>query len=260
MLQPVKWNIGNSACPPSIFRRYIEQNNKRGLEELVLEPVRNDPLYIVCSGPSLLDTWQELVGRPGEIWALNAAFDWICKKGIRPDYGICLAGENAILRYFQESGPGDKYLFASQTHPELMDRVIDRGGKVTLWHPAHPPEWNMPIPKGRQIYGGGTVGSRSFELAYVRGFRDVHVLGMDGCLSVDRRIAVETPIHDNELKSLRTFIIHGRAFVAMPSHAKPVEDMTEILRALPGMQVTFYGDGLMQWAMANAQTPTLEGP
>jgi hypothetical protein len=65
---------------------------------------KSGPLYIVASGPSLLDTWEELKDRPGEIWALNAAFDWLCKKGIRPDYGVSLAPENPILNYYQEAG------------------------------------------------------------------------------------------------------------------------------------------------------------
>lgn len=249
MLEPVKWNGGNAACPPSIFRRYTEINLRRGLEEIELEPVRNDPLYIVCSGPSLSETWPELVDRRGTIWALNAAFDWLCRKGIRPDYGVCLAGENKILHYFHEIGHSDKFLFASQTHPDLVDRALDRGASVTLWHTQHPEEWDMPTPKGKRIFGGGTVGSRSFELAWVLGYRDVHVLGMDACLSPDGRIAVETPMYEDRRNDLRTFTVNGRAFVALPSHARQVEDFASVLRPLTGMEVTFYGDGLMQWSL-----------
>lgn len=246
MFEPVKWDGGNAKEPPSVFRRYTEINLKRGLAEIELHPVRNDPLYLVCAGPSLLDTWDVLRDRPGTIWALNAAYDWLCKQGVRPDYGVCLAGENQILNYFHEAGAGDKFLFASQTHPELMDRVLNRGGEVTLWHTAHP--WEMPTPENKRIYGGGTVGSRSFELAYVLGYRDVHVLGMDACCSYDGRIAVDIPMYEDRKKDLRTFIINGRAFVALPSHARQVEDFAAILRPLAGMEVTLYGDGLLQWS------------
>lgn len=248
MLQPVNWG-GGIADPPAVFRRHFVENQKRGLGEIVPGEVRKDPLYIVCSGPSLEDTWHELKGRPGEIWALNAAFDWLCKKGIRPDYGVCLASENAILQYFHEAAKDDKFLFGSMTHPKLVDRVLERGGSVKLFHVACPEDWDIPMPKDCKIFGAGTVGSRSFDLAWVLGFRDVHVLGMDASLSIDGRIAVDRPMWEDQKHLCRTFLIGGRAFVAMPSHARQVEDLYGILRHLDGMEVTFYGDGLMQWAM-----------
>lgn len=256
MLTPVDWNGGlNAVCPPSVFRRYIDENQKHGLGEIVPGEVKTTPLYIVGSGPSLSETWTELAGRPGEIWALNAAFDWLCRKNIRPDYGICLAAEDAILRYFQDAGRGDKFLFASQTHPELVDRVRERGGHVTLWHPAHPEWWGLPSPKGYQICGGGTVGTRAIDLAWVLGFREIHILGVDACLSVDGRIAVETPMYEEHRKNLRTFLVNGRAFVAMPSHARQVEDFAAVIRPLEGLSVTLYGDGLLQWSVQGGQTP-----
>jgi len=248
MLAPVEWNGMNAACPPTVFRRYFDHNMKRGLEEIVPGEVKTTPLYIVCSGPSLSETWTELKDRPGEIWALNAAYDWLCRKGIRPDYGICLACEDPILNYFQEAGKDDKFLFASQTHPKLMDRILERGGQIMLWHPAHPEEWKIPIPRENQIYGGGTIGTRSFDLAWVLGFRDVHLLGMDACLSPDGRIAVETPIHDSDRHGLATYVVNGRAFVAMGSHARQVEDFASLINPLKGMSVTLYGDGMLQWS------------
>lgn len=247
----MKWDGAlNTAVPPAVFRRYLEINLKRGLAEIEPGQIRDDPLYIVCAGPSLSETWTELKDRKGEIWALNAAYDWLYRQGVRPDYGICLACENQILNYFQEAGDKDKFLFASQTHPELVDRVLERGGEVTLWHPAHPEEWGLPTPSGRQIYGGGTVGTRAIDLAWVLGYRDVHILGMDACISVDGRIAVDIPMYEDRKKDLRQFRINGRTFVALPSHARQVEDFAAIIRPLKDINVTLYGDGLLQWAFA----------
>lgn len=247
MFEPVKWIGGENAKePPTTFRRYTDVNLKRGLAEIDLRPAHSRKLYLVCAGPSLVDTYTELLNGDGEIWALNAAYDWLKTKGIRPDYGICLAAENQILNYFRDTDANDKFLFASQTHPELMDRVIGKGGEVTLWHTEHP--WEMPTPKGRRIYGGGTVGSRSFELAYVLGHRDVHVLGMDACISNDGRIAVDIPMYEDRRADLQPWLIGGRVFIALPSHARQVEDFAQILRPLTGMDVTLYGDGMLQWS------------
>ncbi len=251
MITPVNWGPNNVACPPAVFRRYLDINMKRGLEEIKWETGKKDPLYIVCSGPSLLDTWHVLKDRPGEIWALNAAFDWLCDQGIRPDYGVCLAAENQIVNYFQNMQAGDKFLFASQAHPELIERALSRGASVKLWHVAAPAEWGLEMPKEAQVFGAGTIGSRSFDLAYVQGFRDVHVLGMDACLSPDGRIAVATPMYDDRKDDLRTFVINGRAFVALPSHAHQVEDFPGCVSKLFGMEITLYGDGLLQWSQAS---------
>lgn len=251
MNAPVKWQL-NAKAAPAVFRRNIEHNMERGLEEIETEEPKEGPLYIVCSGPSLRETWPELLNpdgtRKGTIWALNGAYDWLCKKGIHPDYGVCLAPENQITNYFQEMGPGDRFLFAATTHPELIDRALERGCSVTLWHSAQPDEWGMPIFSGPIIFGGGTVGTRSLDLAWVFGWRDVHVLGLDASLSDDGRIAVDTPMYDDRRDSLATYICNGRAFVAMPSHARQVEDFAAVTRPLKDMELTLYGDGMLQWS------------
>lgn len=249
MLASAKWQI-NCPTSPAVFRRYIERNVARGLDQIKVEEPKLQPLYIVCSGPSLIDTWQELIDCGGEIWALNAAFDWLSNRGIRSSYGVCLGAEDEILNYFQNADEYGRFLFAAQTHPKLIDRVLERGGAVTLWHPAHPPEWELPAGSPL-VYGGGTIGTRVFDLAYILGFRDVHVLGLDACLSPDGRIAVDRQMPDDRRDDLKTFSVNGRYFVAMPSHAHQVEDFAAILKPLTGMEVTLYGDGLLQWS----QTP-----
>ncbi len=257
-MTPVNWQL-NTKIPPAVFRRYTLANLERGLEQIKIGPVRNDPLYIVGSGPSLRETWHELKDRPGEIWALNAAFDWLCSQGIRPDYGVCIACEDEILRYFQDIEASDKFLFASQTHPVLVDRALDKGAKVKFWHVACPSDWDdMPKLPEPRIYGGGTIGTRAIDLAWVMGFRNIHLLGIDASLSMDGRIAVDTPMYDDRRDSLRTFLINGRAFVAMPSHARQVEDFSSVIRALTGLNMTLYGDGMLQWSLNNAAESGLE--
>lgn len=255
MNAPVNW-ILNAKAAPSVFRRNIDLNMERGLEEVVVGEPKKGSLYIVCSGPSLRETWPELLNedgtRKGEIWGLNAAFDWLCDKGIRPDYGVCLAPEEPVLRYFQSIAPEDKFLFATTTNPGLMDRALDRAAKVTLWHSAQPDDWGLPVFNSPLVFGGGTVGTRALDLAWTLGWRDVHVLGMDASLSVDGRIAVETPIADCDRAKLNTFLCNGRAFVAMPSHARQVEDFASITRPLLDMAITLYGDGLLQWSQMRA--------
>jgi len=254
MLVPANFS-GNAEIPPTVFRRYILENHKRGLETIVPGELKEGPLYIVGSSPSLADTWVELKDHPGEIWALNRAYDWLCKRGIKPDCGVALAPEDPVLQYFHEVEPGDKFLFASQVHPKLIDRVLDAGGKVTFWHAAFPEDWGMPIPKENLIYGAGTIGMRVFDLAWVLGWRDIHVLGMDACNSPYGDVAVDTPMYEEHKHFLRTYVCNGRAFVALSSHARQAEDFAGCIRPLTGMTVTLYGDGLLQWSQHSGGNP-----
>lgn len=253
MLTPVEWRT-NAPVAPATFRRYLDINVARGLEEVDIPgKATSTPLYIVCSGPSLRDTWHELENSPGEIWALNSAFDWLREKGIKIDRGICIGPENEILNYFQTAGQRDKFLFGYHTHPELVDRALDRGGEVTFWHLASPEEWGLGIPKEKAIHGGGTVGTRAIDLAYMMGYRDIHILGMDGCVSVDGRLAVDRDVPSDIRDKLATFICNGRAFVALGSHARQIEDFHAVLRPLTGLSVTLYGDGMLQWSQTKPQ-------
>ncbi len=242
----VTW-LGGVACPPAIFRRNVERNKARGLPEITLGEARSDPLYIVCSGPSLRETQSEIVGK-SPIWAINGAHDWLVKNELPFTHGLAMAPEEGVLNFFHHTRPNVEYLFASQVAPEIIDRALDAGAKVTLWHAHCPDDWDVPLEEGKTVFGGGTIGLRAFDLAWVLGWRDIHVLGFDACCSPDGRIAVDTQIWDGRKKDLRTFLIKGRAFVAMPSHARQVEDFASVIRPLTGLSVTFYGDGLMQWA------------
>lgn len=246
MLQPVTW-VGGVYCPPTTFRQNVEHNRARGLPEILLGEARNEPLYVVCSGPSLSETYLEVVGKFPR-WALNSAHDWLIDQCLVPTHGVCMAPEPQALDYFKRIQPEVEYLFASQTAPELIDRALDKGAKVTLWHAHCPDEWEVPIKPDEAVYGGGTIGLRTLDLAWILGYRDVHVFGFDACCSPDGRIAVETPTYEDRKKDLRTFVVNGRAFVALPSHARQVEDFASVIRPLTGLSVTFYGDGLMQWA------------
>lgn len=244
-LVDTKW-LGSVACSPAAFRRNVEINRNLGLPEIEYGKARTDPLYVVCSGPSLLETHHELKDKK-TVWAVNAAHDWLIKQGIPFTHGVAQAPEHQVLGYFQEIKPGTEYLLASQTHPELVQRILDAGGKVTLWHSHCPAEWGVEIAEPA-IYGGGTIGLRAFDLAWIMGYRDIHVLGFDACNSPDGRIAVDTPMYEDRKKDLRVFHLNGRAFVALPSHARQAEDFAGVVRPLTGLEVTFYGDGLMQWA------------
>lgn len=222
-------------------------------------------LHIACAGPSLRDTVGALKGAKN-IWALNSAHDWLVSQGVIPSAGVAQAPEVGVLDYFQKVQPGAVYAFASCTNPTLVDRVLSERGTVAFWHCHCPPEWGVDYgdrANGNLICGGGTVGLRAIDLAYTCGYRDVHVHGMDACISDDERIGPVAGIPGanehgpDRRKDIREYHINGRTFRALPSHARQVEDYVITVRPLAGLNLTFYGDGLMQWAI-RGMTPAHE--
>jgi hypothetical protein len=231
----------------------VQRNLARGLPEIALAKAHDHPLYIACSGPSLRETLHELVGKK-TIWALNSAHDYLIRNGIMPTHGVAQAPEHQVLGYFNEIRPGVVYLLASCTHPDLVDRALEQGAQVVLWHSDCPEDWGVDFGSRNTIFGGGTVGLRSLDLAWVLGYRDVHVLGLDACISDDGRIGPDTPLYEDRRKDILTFLSRGRAFRALPGYARQVEDFGRTIRPLTGLAVTLYGDGLMQWANRQEDT------
>lgn len=185
------------------------------------------------------------MGKPN-VWALNSSYDWLVKQGHDP-VGVAQAPEWPVCRYFKQVRNGSKFLFASSTHPKLVEFIIKKGGDVTLWHSDCPDDWGVDFKGKNTIFGGGTMGLRALDLAWVLGYRDVHVLGLDASIADDDRYCVDSDIGERK-KDLRVFISNGRAFRALPGHARQVEDFGRTIRPLTGLAVTLYGDGLMQWA------------
>lgn len=249
MFRQVEWAGRSTVCAPSVFAENVAVNLKRGLEELG-QP--RGPLYVACAGPSLRDTAEQLRGKK-PIWALNAAHDYLISRGIIPAYGVAQAPEHQILDTFKMMRPDVTYLFASCTHPDLVDRAVACGARVVLWHCAQPEEWAIDYGTrdfGTFIHGTGTIGMRTLDLAHMVGFRDLHVHGFDACCSPDMRIGPEQTIYADREKDVRVFEgADGKFYPALPSHARQVEDIDSVIKHLPGLKLTFYGEGLMQARM-----------
>jgi len=234
----------------------VKRNLARKLPEVKPANPRQDALYIACAGPSLRDTAHEVEGK-ANVWALNGAHDYLVSRGLKPSHGVAQAPEVGILDSFKLVRPDVEYLFASCTNPDLVDRVIAQGGKVVFWHAKCPEKWRVNYKtKDKSRYltmGGGTVGLKALDLAYMLGFREVHCLGFDACISDDGRIGPDLPLYEDRKQDVRIFLHKGRAFRALPSYARQVEDFGITVRPLTGLNLTFYGDGLMQWAVKGMQ-------
>ena len=168
------------------------------------------------------------------------------KRGIKPAAFVGLDPEEILKDYLIEM-PDVTYYLAGQVHPGVFDHL--KGKNVRLWFPADP---DVKFPVGAvPVYGGSTCLSRAPNLAYLLGWRDVHIIGGDSSYTRKSHVYGES----GDLPP-GTFPVelNGKMFITtrqmMQQACEFAEQMVEWAR--PGadgskpLDVSLYGEGLMQ--------------
>lgn len=224
----------------------VEQNMrsciKRGLPEVNrIEDIPIDkPIAIVGGSPSLKDHIEELRNFDGYILATNGAYAFLRKHGIKPQ-GMCLLdARNENLRFFQNPSRKTTYFIASCASPLVFNKL--KGHKVIVWHSDN----GIYRPDGKMYIGGGcTVGTRAIFLAYVLGFRDIHLFGMDSCYTDDEHHAYSQDLNDGE--RLVNLQIGGREFKCAIWMAGQAEDFKKMLSNFGHLfDIQVHGNGLLR--------------
>ena len=232
---------------------HIDASVKRKLPYVIRRAERKGKLAIVASGPSASDYVDMLKDWDGEIWGINGAFAWMLKRGIKPTAFIGIDPEEILKDYLIET-PDVTYYLAVQVHPEVFDHLT--GKNVRLWFPADS-EAKYPsiaIWGGRGsnvVFGGSTCLGRAPNLAYVLGWREVHIFGCDSSFTNKSHVygqKGEVP------GGTFPFEVNGKIFLTtkqmMQQACEFAEQMVEWAR--PGdrgekpLSVSLYGDGLLQ--------------
>jgi uncharacterized Rossmann fold enzyme len=221
----------------------------RGLPEL--QPAlcaHNGHFVIAGSGPSLPDFVEELraeqaAGHP--ICAVNGAYDFLVNNDIIPNFFLTV-DPRPMPQNVTKPQPETIYLLASRVNPELFDRL--QGFNVMLWHSYGNVDEHPFYKDSRAIYGGAsTSGLRAVTIAYIMGFRNITLYGMDSCLAADRLTKRFTGEYAGQVIDVivgdRTFYCNG----AMAQQAKEVQEYPQFLE---GLHLDFKGDGLLAaiWA------------
>ena len=139
---------------------------------------------IVCYGPSLLDTWQDIAlerAKGNTIVTVSGAHDFCISRGIIPDVHIDV-DPRVHKGYFTKNPHRDiKYWMASCCHPSVIDNLIPYD--LTLWNVYNSNEDARILqeiePDGWVLGGGGSVGCRAVNVMYVQGYRRFAIHGMD---------------------------------------------------------------------------------
>lgn len=149
-------------------------------------------IAICGGGHSLGETLHELrnLQRQGcKVMAINRTHDYLLGlpqshkvPWIKPWAGILLEPTPNAAGYMKPT-PGVRYYVASQCAPETFDKF--EKSEHFIWHAQakrevqdnlSPEELRVMVPTM-----GSTCGMRAIMLAYIMGFTDIHLFGMDSC-------------------------------------------------------------------------------
>lgn len=249
-MQPLKIDVSAYGTNDEI-KHNIHHSLSLGLTELGLSPCKHDGTFVIVgSGPTLKDHIQaiskeQLQGRP--ICAINGAADYLTRYGIIPDLFLT-TDPRPMPQNFKYRNPQTVYLIASRCHPNTLKSVmeINQGKNVMLWHAwMDKPETDELLAMNKIGIGGGTTsGLRAVNVAYVMGFRKVHLYGMDSCLDTIGQKRVDEGKMADEVKTMDV-IVNGRTFMTNVAMAQQAQDFQGIYDVMPDMKITSFGDGLI---------------
>lgn len=206
------------------------------------ETLNPEPIAIVGFGPSLNDTWEQ-IKKFKYVMTCSGAHKFLVERGIIPTYHLDLDPRGHKITMLGQPQKETEYLIASTIHPKYLDAL--EGYNVKLWHIfANDDEAQMVLPKGEwMLSGGSSVGSRCMTLARFMGFTNQHIFGMDGSMTETNSHTTE---HPNKPKEAFQTEFMGKKYLTTPSMLHVAKETFHELDQLNDVNVTFYGEGLIQ--------------
>lgn len=229
----------------------IAENCAKYPAQIRTVPAHDGRAVLVGGGPSLRDKISGIKARQEhgqKIFALNGAGAFLNANGIHPDYQVLLDPQEFLTRYF---APAREYLIASQCHPGVL---AASPSQPILWHVATEgrEETTPRHPEGDSLVGGGySVGLCSMCLAYVMGYRSLHLYGFDSSVTELGDHAFSSPAKDGQIFDMRPEVyatIGGKRFQTTLQLAKQAQTFPKVSDDLinAGCTITLDCGGLLQ--------------
>lgn len=223
---------------------------RKGLGRIESHADRDEPIAVVCYGPSLRDTWEE-IKRFKWIISCSGATKFLISRGIIPTWHTSVDPRIEQIELLGDPHPEVTYLPASCCHPAYFDHLQAAGVKIDIWHVYDNDEEAMRKlpPNEWAVTGGSNVGLRAMSLARFFGFTEQHIFGMDGSWS-DEKDHKHADVH-------RTMDIPGHSLCEYPKGSgrmwrttagflTSAQQTFHELDMMPSVKAKFYGDGLVQ--------------
>lgn len=246
------YGVGSNDDRHKQMETALDAAKKHGFGRLKRRDKFNDrKLTIVCYGPSLKDTWQEI---EHPIMTVSGAHDFLVSKGVIPDFHVDCDPREHKIKMLNNPQKATKYVMASCCHPSAWDKLKDYN--VKLWHLLNGEETDKYMRQNHPdispidfIGGGSTVGMRALEVAGAMGFRRFAIHGMDCSFSADGHHAGE---HAGKVQNeIRVAVGKGGPeFVTSPQMKEAAQEMEKFVLTYD-VELQFYGNGMLQCMINN---------
>ncbi len=231
------------------IEKNIRANSVRDLEWIGQAKPHDGVAVIVGGGPSVADCLEQIRDlNYGFVFAGNAASKFLYDNDIPVTYQV--VGDAKPESSTLVDDWASVRLIASQVDPSTLDRSIECGETV-LWHlNAENIEDMFPPQRVKRggyslINGSSTVGDFMVRLAYVMGYREMHIFGFDSCHREGKSHAYSQPMND----SMPCTAVEwgGRSFYCSLAMKAQAESFQVTARKLEKeCKLHIYGDGLLQ--------------
>ena len=214
---------------------------EHGWKQMVRKSHGDVVMSIVCYGPSLKKTWQN-IKRP--IMTVSGAHDFLISRGIVPDFHTDCDPRSHKAAMLHPSHQV-KYRMATCCHESFWDKLSKHD--VELWHlhnDAHTEEWVRENDPGANMLGGGsTAGMRALEVASMLGYRKFEIHGMDS--SYESAEVRHAGPHLGKTQNVVEVKVDEEWFKSSP---QMVECAKEIITFIQNFdtEISFHGYGLTQ--------------
>lgn len=236
----------------------VNYNIRLGLRQIKPHQINPNLAILVCGGPSLETTKEELVKaywEGGKIIAVNGAYEWCIRNNLKPSAAVLLDARETSARFLEPDVFGCRYLISSQCHPRAFEICRDRD--VFIWHACSLGDQELEIlndyyfEKVHPITIGTTVGVRSISLLRMLGFARIMIFGLDSCWLDDKNHAYEQEENKNDQIIPVWLRPEGRddkaqRFLCSPWMIKQAEDFLELIKIRGDLfELSVMGNGLI---------------
>jgi len=223
----------NAARPRQMMRRWVKS-----------EAPHTGIAVLVGSGPSLAESLGEIRQHQDAghtIFAMNGAARFLHDHGVTAAYQVMIDPREETK---QLVGPAHDHLIASQCHPAVFEALPH----AKLYHlqiegiDDDLPEYPHPFAL---VGGAASVGNTSTVLAYVLGYRTMHIYGYDSSHRDAQSHAFHQKMNDGEPNCLVTW--NGRDYrtsLTMKLQAEKFQETGRLLEGA-GCAIHVHGSGLL---------------
>lgn len=264
---PGVWRVGGFTCPPKMDGMNVSDdfayeniaiNSARDLEWFTGRERQKGACVIVGGGPSMRDSLQAIKDhkrRGARIVTVNNALAYLSDRGVTPHAHVMLDAREENISMVENAPKTVRYFLASQVNPCVYEAL--KGHDVVLWHSGmHDGTRLMEIikpwfeegPDQRPVVfvpGGGTVGLRAMNLAWLSGYRKIHLYGFDSSYHDGQHHAYPQALNDTDSTLLVS--LNGKEYRCAPWMARQAMEFQENYLALTeqGVKITVHGRGLI---------------